>query len=160
MRDMPDIREELRPFFDVLKTMLIDAVKRGKRYPPLHVFTYLTPSAQAALNKPALIMLTPDWRDEPGREECFRLFTTFLNRYAESAILSGAGRGTHTWFGDGEVQYVFSTMYLPGYKPWTLAQLYTVVENEVLFDTECCSTDGNVTAFDLPGLWPDGKAPL
>ena len=109
---------------------------------------------------PSEIILAPEWQGPGEKEKVIGLFVTFLNKYGESAILSGAGRGTHSWFGDGDVRYVFTTMYMPGYEPWSLCQLYTVVENEVIFDMECCSADGNVSFFELPGLWPDGKGPL
>jgi len=161
MKKLPDIRKEVQPFFDAVKNMLVDRVKEGKPpFPPLHMFATLTLYAQHHLNQPSQIVLVPDWQGPEQKAHCIAQFVTFLNKYCESAILCGGGYGTHSGFGKNEVMYVFATQYMPGYEPWTLAQLYTAVEKEVIFDAECCSSDGNVEFFDLPGLWPKGVPPV
>jgi hypothetical protein len=161
MKQQPDLRKEVTPFFDAVKSMLTNRVKEGKpAIAPLYMFATLTLYAQAKLEQPAQVCLVPEWATEEAKAQCFASFVMFLNKFCESAILCGSGRGEHSNFGEGEVMYVFATNYMPGYEPWTLAQLYTVVESEVIFDVECCSSDGNVKFFDLPGLWPEGVGPV
>jgi len=161
VKRQPDIRKEVTPFFETVKTMLKNRVAEGNTpYPPLHMFATLTLYAQAKLEQPSMVCLAPTWQSDEGRRECIASFVLFLNKYCESAILCGAGRGTHSAFGSGEVTYIFATMYMPGFEPWTIAQVYTVVENELILDVECCSANGDVEFFDLPGLWPEGVGPV
>jgi hypothetical protein len=160
MKQLPDIRNEVRPFFETVKNMLIENVKAGRQpHPPIHVFATLTLYAQKQLEQPPMIVLVPKWQGPGERERVFRDFVKFLNKYGESAILCGAGRGLYEGF-DKEVEYVFAAMYMPGFEPWTLAQLYAVVDKEVIFDTQFCSSDYNVSFFELPGLWPEGVGPV
>jgi hypothetical protein len=155
VREMPDIRKEVHPYFDTLKAMLAQNVEKGTPFAPLFIYVTLTPYGQAQMGKPETICIAPEWKSDAGKEQCILSIVEILNRYARSAILCGSGRGIYTGFGDGEVTYIFVTMYVPGFTPWTLAQVYTTVEKEVIFDVECCSADGTVSFFELPGLWPN-----
>src|SRR5208282_921538 len=165
MRELPDVRAEVRPYFAALKDLLVDNVKKGHSFTPLCIYVGLTSYGQTQLHQPDMIIVAPQWDTHDGGESraaCVAKIVAFLNRYADVAILCGCGRGDYTEHlseFSGEVTYLFATLYLPGFTPWTLGQVYTIVEKEVLFAIECCSADGNVTFFDLPGLWPNGVAP-
>lgn len=160
MQDLPDIREQVMPYFEMVKEALRLNVKEGRNYAPVSILTTLTPFAQAELQQPETILIAPLWDNDEEREACLAKVVTFANKYAESLILSGSGRGRYSEFGDSEILHVFATMYMPGFNPWTYAQVFTVVEKEVIFDVACCSADNNLTSFfNLQGLWPDGKVP-
>ncbi len=157
MRELPDIREEAREQFEYLKSMLVDNVRGGVVFAPLFLIVTLTPLGQEKMKKPQTILVVPDWpaNDQESKDGCIRNIVKMLNECAECAIFCGSGRGTHSGLGDGEITYIFLTVYIRGCEPWTLAQVYTVVEKEVIFDMQCCSSDGNVSSFELPGLWPE-----
>lgn len=159
MREMPDIRAEARECFEALKTMLVNNVKDGHQFAPVYMFVTLTPFGQATLNKPEVIALVPEWTND--RDLCIQKIVKFLNQYAECVILCASGRGSYAGpdFSDDSVANVFVTIYAPGFEPWTLGQMYTIVEKEVIFDRELCSSEGNIAPFPLPGLWPNGVAP-
>lgn len=165
MRDMPNIEAEVREYFETLKTMLVQNAKDGHQFTPVFIMVTLTPDAQSKLEQPELIMLVLKWEnndDGKSKELCLRSTIEFLNRYAECAILCGSGRGLYTEYSPtkfaGEVNLMFVTVYMPGYKSWSLAQTYTVIEREVLFDAECSTTTGNILPIELPGLWPNEAA--
>jgi hypothetical protein len=159
MRELPDIRNEVRGYFGAVKKALVYNVKEGENCAPLLMTVLLTPEGQVDLGKPDTVAIVPRWSTKAGKKQWVVETVLFANRYAECLILCGSGTGTYSGFGPGEVSYIFVTMYLKGFHPWTLAQVYTVVEKEVIFDVECCSSDGTVSFFDLPGLWPE-EVPL
>ena len=159
MRELPDLRNEVRAYFESLKGVLVNSVQAGHFYTPFFAYVTLTPFAQAKLNQPEMICLAPTWDTNEERVIVLKKFVEFINMSGDCVILCGSGRGTYSGIGDGEVSYLFVTLYMPAFTPWTIAQVYTVIEREVIFDVECCSADSNVKPFNLPGLWPDGKAP-
>jgi len=159
MRTPPDLREVAQPHFDSIKAMLVAGAARGEIFPPVFAVVTLTPWAQAELNNPETIIIAPRWGSDMERALCIAKFVDFANKYAECIIFCGSGRGTCAKLGPGEVLYVFASIYLPGFEPWTIAQMYTVMEREVVFAQEFSSSDSNIEFFQLPGLWPDGVAP-
>jgi hypothetical protein len=159
MRDLPDIREEIRDYFELIKATLVKNAQEGQMYAPVCAFVTLTPYGQAVLNQVPEICIVPEWTDDESKKACLVQLVEFCNKYVECIILCGSGHGTYTGLGEGQVNFVFAAIYLPGFNPWTMAQMYTVIEREVLFDAECCSADKNILFFELPGLWPNENAP-
>ncbi len=159
MRTPPDLREVAQPHFDSIKAMLVKSATEGELFPPVFAMMTLTPWAQVELEQPDTVMIVPRWESDLERVLCIKRLVDFANKHAECIIFCGSGRGICTKLGDGEVFYVFASVYLPGFEPWTIAQMYTIVEKEVIYAQEFSSSDNNIAFFQLPGLWPSGVAP-
>lgn len=160
MDKLPDVRNEVRGHFEFLKSLVVKSVAHGETFAPLYIFVTLTPDAQAELGFSDTIGFEPRWKQGSNDEKARVLgkIVAFCNRYSDCVIMCGSGMGIYAGFehGSGETPFIFVSMFMPGFEPWTLAQIYTVVDHEVIFDVERCTSDGNVSVgFGLPGLWED-----
>lgn len=154
MREFPDLQAEAQVYFDSLKNMLCENAAKGQQFSPLFMYVTLTPDAMVTLDKPGTIFLVPEWNSDLTKNLCLDNIVTFLNRFASFCILCGSGVGTLADF-EADVSFLFATVFAPGFKPWTLVQVYTVLEKEVVFGVQFNSSQHEVAHFDLPGLWPE-----
>jgi hypothetical protein len=156
MRKIPDVRNVAAPYFEILKVTLVERAKHRIFDLPICALVTFTPKAQIELSKPKIALMGLPWKSEEERLRRLKTFVGFVNLHVESFFLFGTSFGLTNSHADVEIPYVFVTIYMPGFESWTLAQTFAVVNGEIIFNEEYCTSDETVIEpTALSGLWPD-----
>ena len=160
LKKMPNMSEEAGGYLAVVKRMLAECVQQGESVIPMHAILTLNPETVKATGQ-SQYMVVPQWEQGHEKEKagCLQKFADLCTKVSECVILAGCGTSYQPKIGTAASLFLFVSIYLPGYEPWTTGVTYAVFDQDIVYGDAYNSTDHVLEPFALPKMWPDINNP-